>query len=156
MKFNLKDFFGYLAMVALLVLCVAAYYFRPALIQPGFPTIFIFSASAAVITMTISVFWLWKEERVAALEKIFGVFGHIPHCGYCLSLWIAAVYVGFFGINLIDISLPKLALFLISWWGLGFLNILFFAIMTTVWFKKVHLELSLRDLYERSPEHQNK
>lgn len=145
---NWKDILGYVFLAALLA-ALFYYYSGLALVAPGVFSLFFLAASAAVIAETVSVFWLWKEERVQKLESALGLVGHIPHCGYCLCLWLAALYVGFFGIFLFPgLTMHKILEFLLSWWGLSFLNVIFFEIMTLLWFKKIEGEFSLRNLYK--------
>jgi hypothetical protein len=148
---SLKDIFGYAAMLA--AIAIMAFTYTPILpaSSPLFHiTILGLAGSAAIITITVSIFWLWKPERVQWLENYFGIIGHIPHCGYCLSLWISAFYTRVFGISFLNISAAPFIKFLISWWALSFLSVLFFETTTILWFKKVQMEFQLRDLYKRS------
>lgn len=147
----MRDFLGYLVLGVLLVGLFWLYDSKTELITPNFLILFALAAAAAVISVTISVFWLWNEERVERLERTLGMLGHIPHCGYCLSLWIAAIYTGVLGISLFGgLNLGTLSSFLLTWWALGFLNAVFFEILTILGFKKVKMEFELRALYQRS------
>ncbi len=148
---TLQQIFGYCLLGVIALALAYAYLAHMQMWQPGLWSVLALAASSAAIVMTVSVFWLWKEARVQKLERILGPIGHVLHCGYCFSLWIAAFYTGIFGINLTgDLAVPRFFLFLISWWALGFLNVLFFAALSTLWFKKVQNEFALRDLYKAS------
>lgn len=150
---SLKDIFGYVLLIGTIAALALTY--TPTLFPSSSlfsATIFAFAGSAAIITVTVSIFWLWKPERVQRLENYFGVVGHIPHCGYCLSLWLSAFYINMFQISFLGSS-NSLFNFFISWWALSFMNVLFFEIITIFWFKKVQMEFQLRDLYKRSDNH---
>ncbi len=140
MRNTIKNVIGYATLGFLLYGFFMVYSAKQILITPSLFEVVWLGASAAVIVVTVSVFWLWKEERVAYIENLFGSLGHVPHCGYCFSLWVAVCFVSVFGISLFPgITTDRAILFLLSWWGLGFLNVLFYEILTILWFKKVHL-----------------
>jgi|SRR3989344_568125 len=148
---------GYLILITIGAGLAYSYLDRSQLWQPDIADLLALAASSAVIVMTVSVFWLWRDERVRKLESWFGPLGHVPHCGYCFSLWIAAFYTAVFGINLISgLELPRFISMLISWWALGFINVLFFTILNALWFKKLAMEFKIRDFYKQvQDEHQH-
>lgn len=142
-----KDIIGYIIMASAIGILFFIHNRELNHFEPTILTILYLSTASAVITKTISIFWLWKEERVQKLENVLGIIGHIPHCGYCLSLWIAAFFIGIGKISLFN-NIGPISFFL-SWWALGFLNLLAFEIITILWFIKVKMEFQLRDLYNK-------
>lgn len=122
---------------------------RTNLITPEPIALLFLSAAAAIVVVTVSVFFLWQEKTVEWIEGLLGPIGHVLHCGYCFSLWIAAGMTSVFGIDLIGNISPHITItFLVSWWGVGFFNVLCFELLTILWFQKVQSEFRLRGLYK--------
>lgn len=146
----IKNVIGYAVLIGFFFGLLAIYYQKQNLIGLNFFNIVVLAASSAIIVVTVSIFWLWKEDRVEYLENLFGPLGHVPHCGYCFSLWIGAFYTSVFGISLISsITTNRGIDFLISWWGMSFFNVLFYEIFSVLWFKKLQMEFSVRELYNK-------
>lgn len=139
-----KNLAGYLFLAGLAAALAATY--RPR-VSPlnALPELFLLAAAAAIVTMTVSVFWLWKEERVAKLESWFGVIAHVGHCAYCFALWLSAIAVNAFGISLFGfLDFPQIVNFFLSWWAFGFSSVLLFEVIAVLWFKKLSLESAAR------------
>jgi|GEM_PF-7000397 len=143
-----KKIIGYIILGGLLMLLFLNYG-EQALNTPTPFALFIIAAACAIVAVTVSIFFLWQEHVVEKVENLLGPIGHVFHCGYCFSLWLAAITVSILHIDLVGILSPHKGLtFLVSWWGLGFLNVLFFEIITLLWFQKVLSEFRLRELYK--------
>jgi len=140
---------GYSLLLVFLAFLAKAYRQEVILSHPAsFLMVAALAAAIAVVAVTVSIFWLWKEERVVKLEKWLGPIGHIFHCGYCFCLWLSAIFTSFLGISFFKPLLTASIIdFFISFLALGFLAVLFFEIITVLWFKKVMLEFELKDLY---------
>lgn len=151
---KIKNLFGYLVMVGLFV---GSYWLYLPEIQPDFMSAMLKAALAAmaitIIVITVSIFWLWEEKRVEQLERIFGVLGHIPHCAYCLSLWLSLFAVPFFKISFAQVSffaaanLNLIAEFLMTWLAVSFLSVLFSSLLINLWFQKIYKEFQIREKY---------
>jgi hypothetical protein len=147
-SFLTKNAVGYSTLLIFFGLLLVSYFSKDNLVAPLIIENIALAGASAIIAVTISIFFLWSEDRVKKLEDRLGPIGHVFHCGYCLSLWLAMIATGLLGLSLFGRLTYPIADFFLTWWAQGAANVLFFEVITILWFKKVQNEFVLRELYK--------
>ncbi|BCX15697.1 MAG: hypothetical protein KatS3mg097_589 [Candidatus Parcubacteria bacterium] len=144
---------SYTILVLIAIFLFLNYYWSDSYRTINFLDFLLLSGSIAIVVITISIFFLWNDDTVKILENYLGAIGHVLHCGFCFCLWLSMFVISFFHLVILDVdifgnNLDMVINFFINWLSLSFVSVLFFEVITILWFKKVLLEFNLRDKYK--------
>ncbi|MFW5853358.1 MAG: hypothetical protein ACOCU8_01860 [Patescibacteria group bacterium] len=92
--------------------------------------IFVLASVVAIMAVTVNVFWLKNGRWLRWWQERLGPVGYVLNCGYCLSLWLAVVAVGYLRIVFIPFRhLDFIWQFILSWLALGFVAVFLFELL---------------------------